>query len=189
MDEETARTFQSIDLNTQKLRKLINEAITIQEILKNKNLEKTNIQLDEILKSVIKGYNQKITYKKLELGVSIPKTIVKANGENIKMLIDIILDNAVKFSLPKGKITINLKNNDNEAVLSIKDKGIGIEKNKLKYIFKLFNKVSGVLTYDYEGAGLGLFTAKRIIEAHNGNVKIKSAANSGTEIIITLPKN
>ncbi|MDO8897084.1 MAG: ATP-binding protein, partial [Bacteroidales bacterium] len=97
-------------------------------------------------------------------------------------------DNAVKYT-EKGfiKITVSINKENNKAIIIIKDSGIGIDSNYLPHIFEAFRQESLGYTRQYQGAGLGIPLAKRMIDKMGGSFKITSEKSIGTEITIVFP--
>lgn len=102
-----------------------------------------------------------------------------------------LLDNAVKYSTDKIKISVRLRNlSDKQIQISIRDSGIGLKETETRKIFKRFYRVSNDLTQRRKGTGLGLFIVESVIKTHGGSIKAKSAGEGrGTTFIIRLPKN
>jgi len=107
------------------------------------------------------------------------------NKGQLHQVISHILLNAVQSINKKGSVSINTKTENNQLKLLVKDSGCGISKENLLKIFDPFFTTKEV----GEGTGLGMSTAIRIIEDHNGKIKYKSEINKGTEVIISLPIN
>jgi signal transduction histidine kinase len=97
------------------------------------------------------------------------------------------LDNAIKYSGEKVKIDITYFKIGNNAVFSVKDNGIGIPAAHLKQIFDKFHRVPTGNMHNVKGTGLGLSYVKYIVEAHGGNVSVKSEINAGSEFIVSIP--
>lgn len=98
-----------------------------------------------------------------------------------------LLSNAIKFNKPKGNIFVNINSDEDNVIVSIKDEGIGIPKDKLNCIFERFEQVKSKMKNEQEGSGMGLYIVKSLIEIHGGTIKAYSDKN-GSEIRFTLPK-
>ncbi len=122
--------------------------------------------------------------KQLELE-AIPLMLL--DRPKISFAIKQILDNAFKFSADVGTVAISLKAMDNEALLVVRDNGIGIAKKDQAKIFEKFYQVDHQQTGQIRGFGLGLFYAREFIKLHGGSIAIKSEPGHGTEVVITLP--
>jgi len=117
--------------------------------------------------------------------VTIPVLI---EPEYLKKALIHLLDNAIKYT-KQGSITLQLSydREEHKACISVIDTGIGIPKEKFDVIFIDFRQVSEGLTREYEGNGLGLAIAKRLIEALSGNISVSSIVNKGSTFTISLP--
>ena len=98
-----------------------------------------------------------------------------------------ILSNAIKFTPENGFIDVSINSTESEVVVSIKDSGVGIPKDKLDVIFDRFGQVEGSFNRKSEGSGIGLSLVKNLVELHGGNIKVYSKINEGTEFIFTIP--
>jgi DNA-binding response OmpR family regulator len=98
-----------------------------------------------------------------------------------------LLSNAFKFTPEGGTIVFSVVKQSKEIVLSIKDSGIGIVKERLEKIFDRFYQVDGSHTRKQEGTGLGLALTKELVELHKGKIEVDSDEGKGSTFIVTLP--
>ncbi len=109
----------------------------------------------------------------------------------IRQVITNLLNNAIKYSPPESKIIFSARYEPEFFIIDVEDEGPGIPKEELEHIFKDFYRAQNVM--ETEGSGLGLSIAKKIVEAHNGQIKIEDLGNdqgnSGTRFTVILPCN
>lgn len=118
-----------------------------------------------------------------------PNLIVSGNIEQIKQVIMIFLDNAIKYTDKKGKINLVLNKAHNKINLSVINTGKGIPEEHISKIFNRFYRTDKSRARDSGGYGLGLAIAKAIVEQHNGKISVKSIVDKETTFTIELPKN
>ena len=114
------------------------------------------------------------------LKLPIDRTIVRQVFVNI-------LSNALKYSSTKSPITIDLHRKGHYVAVSIKDKGIGIAKRDMQFVFQRFFRSSEAQRIDTKGSGLGLYIVKKLIEACSGHIKVSSKQNRGSIFTMLLP--
>lgn len=136
----------------------------------------------ESLSSVIQRKNIKL---KIEKPNSIPQ--VKFDRDKIILVLQNLLENAVKYTPEHGRIEINIKKLKKYLQISIKDNGVGIPEEDQEKLFSKFFRAKNVIRMQTDGSGLGLFIVKNIIEKHGGEIVCKSQEGKGTEFIFTLP--
>ncbi|MGH9767018.1 MAG: sensor histidine kinase [Blastocatellia bacterium] len=113
---------------------------------------------------------------------------VSADVLRIKQLLLNLLDNAIKYTEPRGKITLGLKTEENVAILSVTDTGRGIPEEDLPHIFeRFFRRSAKTADRTAAGFGLGLSIVKWIVDSHGGRIEAKSKVGKGTEFIVRLP--
>ncbi|APH38092.1 hypothetical protein BHR79_00425 [Methanohalophilus halophilus] len=99
-----------------------------------------------------------------------------------------LLNNAIKFTAEKGKVSVTAKSGENETSISIIDNGIGIPEDKKEMIFEPFKQIDSAKNRRYEGTGLGLALVRNYVEMHGGNVRVESEEGKGSTFIFTIPQ-
>ena len=180
----------SISQSGQSLVVLLNNILDISKLDSNNMVvEFKELKINEIIQNVVDSFFKEFDLKGVKLvfsPISIPN--VYTDGSLLSKVVSIILSNAVKFT-EKGFVNINTSFDEksNTVILSIKDTGIGIDKVYIDKVFEPFRQESLGYTKSYQGAGLGLPLAKKILTKLNGGIKIESEKGVGTTIIITVP--
>ena len=148
-----------------------------------KNCKLTQIDLEEIILELFEKYSQKI-HISLHIDEN-EEYLIKGDKTLLKMALSNLIENSIKYKALK--IDIFLKKTKNKIILSVKDNGIGIPKDKLPFIFDEFYRVDESHNKNIKGFGLGLSIVKNILKAHNAKIKVQS--EKGVEFIIEFPIN
>jgi signal transduction histidine kinase len=112
---------------------------------------------------------------------------VEGDETRLRQLLLILLDNALKYTDPGGKVDISLDRVDGRARLAVSDTGVGIPPQDLPHIFDRFYRVDRAREHESGGTGLGLAIAKWIAQAHHGSIKVQSEVGRGTRFQVELP--
>jgi len=170
---------------------LIDDLLDVVRIEEGRRLYKLTLSnFEEVIQSVIESYQEKIRKKQIKFEFRVPSKKlpkIKIDTEKMPLAIQNLLDNAIRYNLPGGMITITLNSTEKEIEFSIEDTGIGIPENQQQNVFKKFFRGSNAVKMETEGNGLGLFIVKNIIEAHNGKIWFQSEEGKGTTFYFNLP--
>jgi two-component system phosphate regulon sensor histidine kinase PhoR len=147
---------------------------------------KTQSDLVKILESSLKTFALLIEDKKAKVRFDPAAAEIKINAdeEHLKAVFDNLLDNALKYSGDNCEIQISIKRNEGIVSITFKDNGIGIGSEHQEKIFDRFYRAQGGNLHDVKGFGLGLSYVKSMVEAHGGNIEVKSEKGKGSEFII-----
>ncbi|MCS6897774.1 MAG: HAMP domain-containing histidine kinase, partial [Nitrospira sp.] len=120
------------------------------------------------------------------LGTVMP-AVVQGDELRLRELLLNLVENAVKYSHPNGKVEISLVTDGQQAVLSVSDQGIGIPTEDLPKIFNRFYRSDNARTHTKKGTGLGLAICAWIAESHRGRIHVQSHVGRGSVFTVTLP--
>lgn len=193
LNSEQERAIKMISRNEENLNRLTSDLMDISKIKSNKfTLILEKIELNEIINNIIKDLKSLAKEKNIIISflplIGIPK--INADKLRIVQIMNNLISNALKFTPENGQINIELKNSDNNIVISIKDTGIGLATENLSKIFTPFSQVQNDLNRKYRGTGLGLSITKGIVEAHGGKIWAESPGEGqGSSFIFNLPIN
>jgi len=170
---------------------LVNDLLNVTSIEEGRYLlKKTSVNIKDVIRSSINLYKKEIRSKRIKFKLKEPKEQlpeVMADKEKINLVIENLLENAVRYTRLGGKIIITLKKYKKEIKFSIEDDGMGIPQSQQERVFTKFFRASNIVHVDTEGRGLSLYIVKNIIEAHKGRIWFKSKEGKGSKFYFTLP--
>ena len=147
--------------------------------------EKTRYRLDEQLRQALLYFEREWTEKNLELKLELPQTMFYQNPKLMMQIWLNLLSNAIKFTPPNGRIEVGLFKREKEISVSVKDSGIGMEKQVQRHIFDKFYQ--GDSSRSENGNGLGLAMVARIVKMGNGRIEVTSTPGKGSEFVVSFP--
>lgn len=190
-DHDNNRKFlQKIEQNVLNLAALIDDILEISRLEAGRGIAPfETVHLEEEVDRAIETLSARIKEKKIEIVKLGEPGACEIQGEpnHIYRALLNLLDNAVKYSDPGGKIEISCKANGKKLELSVKDYGVGIAAEHHPRIFERFYRVDKARSRELGGTGLGLSIVKHIMEIHGGRVELKSEAGRGAEFTLIFP--
>ena len=149
---------------TRRMKKMINDllSLTKEDYISKMNFE--NIDIENIVCEIYKDYEEiaEMQDKEFIFKSELENKIIVTDKNKLRQLILIFIDNAFKYTNEYDGIFINLKEEDNNIKLSIKDTGIGIKEDEIKYVFDRFFRSDAVRSKYIDGSGIGLSIAKML---------------------------
>ncbi len=184
LDSDAKEFIEYITTGARRMQQMVNDLLALSRIgTKGKEFVPTNIErilriVFENLHSLIEKNNAIITYD------SMPTIMV--DDSQIIQLFQNLIDNAIKFRRKEiPNIIISSKRKNGEFLFSIKDNGIGIDKNQFKKLFIIFQRLHS--REKYPGTGIGLAICKKIVERHGGSIWVESEVDKGSTFFFTIP--
>lgn len=177
--------------SNERLIKIVNDLLDISKIeLGKMELKKSPCQIEELLESCYQEMKPEIERKNLEFifkkpEVSLPK--IEIDELKIRQVVLNLIDNAIRYTR-QGQIELCLQKKPNSILIFIKDTGEGLTKEEQKEIFEGFTRGSAGIDFFIEGAGLGLYVAKKYLDLHNGKIWAESKGKGeGSVFYVELP--
>jgi len=186
LNEEQIDALKKIDKNSKKLSELITAMLDISRI-EAQPVELMDIAISELIAEIKSENKNLIDDSGLNFTWQIePNLHLRSDPVKIKLIVRNLISNAVKFT-EKGEVVVEAQRQDDGIAISVTDTGIGIAPEGQQLIFDPFRQIEGHLTREHGGLGLGLYTAKRLLEFLNGKIEVKSAIGHGSTFSIWLP--
>jgi PAS domain S-box-containing protein len=190
-DPIIAQAGNIIDRQVGVMVKLVDDLLDISRITKGKlRLTKEDVELRTIVNYAAESARPLIDARKHEFSVVIPTRPlwVEADPARLEQVIVNLLNNAAKYTDVGGLIRLSVEQVGEDAVVRVKDNGVGIAPELLPHVFELFTQVDGSLGRSYGGLGIGLALARNLVEMHDGRLQAVSAGlGQGCEFTIKLP--
>lgn len=191
--ESSAQMTSYLKEGVSRLLKLVDNIVEVSLLESgNQDILLSRIDLNLLIQNNTADWHEQASLSNIKLKTFLVpgELFIEANEEKLLRALKELIDNAIKYGVENGKLVISTSEHENEIKLQILDDGIGIERDSLKKIFELFEQVEEVgYTRKYEGAGLGLSLANKLISFMNGRMNIVSQINEGTIITISFPKS
>lgn len=189
-DPETKQLIATAARQIDILRRLLDDLLNVSRLTRGSiSVDKEPLDLRNIVQSVVESTTQIVKDSGTRLVVSAPAAPVPVLGDHIRLHQAVLnlVKNATEYSQPQGEIFLELRPDGAHAVLIVRDKGAGIEKEMLPRLFNLFSRV-GPVKQKPKGLGVGLYLVKKIVDLHGGTVAVRSdGLGTGTEFTIRLP--
>ncbi len=170
------------------LSKQLNNLLYLQEV-RSTTLNRVPLRLHEWLQPLLNEMNRCAMHVGLQLHIQLNEVApLDADARALELVVRNLLDNAIKFTPVGGQISLSLHDEPGRVLLRVEDTGCGIPPEALEKIFLPFYQVDSSLARPYPGSGLGLAIVRHIVEAHGGQVTVRSVINHGSVFTVMLPR-
>jgi two-component system NtrC family sensor kinase len=167
---------------------LIGDLLDLGRLETGLDLTLTACSLNDIIIQVVENAQMAIQDKKLNLDLNLleEECFVQGDRKRLHQAFNNLVNNAIKYTSEKGKITIRINKKDGQIITQVEDTGVGISPGDQPYVFDKFFRSDQVMD-NFQGSGLGLSIVKSVVERHNGRIWLFSAPEKGTTFTVVLP--
>ncbi|MFM7424529.1 MAG: ATP-binding protein [Elainella sp.] len=187
----TARALETIERNARLQTQLIENLLLISRLsLGNLLLDKRSVDLRPVIEAALQIVQPGAAAKAIHLQADLDPAVGPIHGDSdrLRQVIENLLSNAVKFTPQSGQIEIRLAQQDDSAIIQVKDTGEGIPADMLPHIFDDFRQADSSTTRKHGGLGLGLAIVRQLVELHGGQIRAESQGKGqGATFTVTLP--
>jgi two-component system, OmpR family, phosphate regulon sensor histidine kinase PhoR len=187
-DPDAGRRFaERIARETERLDVLARDLLDLSRVERG-TLDVEPVDLVGLVKEVVGGYADRAEERHIGLDTELqPGVAMRGDRAQLGLLLSNLIDNALRYTAPKGMVCVRLDAAEGRAVLQVADNGEGIPAGELPRIFERFYRVDKARTRQTGGTGLGLAIVRHVAEAHGGTVRVDSELAQGSTFTVTLP--
>jgi signal transduction histidine kinase len=189
-DEARARALESLERNSRMQAQLINDLLDVSRASRGKlQLEMRLVDLKNVVTAAAESVSEAMERKHLDLQLRLQPAYVAGDEARLQQIVTNLLTNAVQFTPIDGRITVTLRVEDGDAVLSVEDTGAGIDPSFVPFVFDQFRQGEAGLARKHSGLGLGLAVVKQLVTLHDGSVTVASEGlGRGATFTVRLPR-
>jgi two-component system phosphate regulon sensor histidine kinase PhoR len=188
--EKAVAFLNTIHQNAGRLSRLVDDLLTLSAIeLGEAKLFLETVDTARILEQTLALIAPKASEKGVTIVPDIATTLppIRADRDRLAQIFLNLLDNAVKFSLPEGKVIVSVASEQGWVAIQIADSGVGIPREEIPRLGERFYRADKARSRELGGTGLGLSIVKHLLQAHGGSMAIESAPGRGTTVSLRFP--
>ena len=189
---DPARLYALIDRQTHRLVHLVDDLLDVARITRGHiQLQREVVNLTTLVRNVVEASRVRLEERRHTVTVELPEASLEVDGDPLRLeqIVSNLLENAIKYTEPGGRIALHLSAEGSEIVLTVRDTGIGLNPEDREAIFELFTQIDTSLARTSGGLGIGLTVVKRLVTLHGGRIEVHSAGKGrGSEFIVHLPR-
>ncbi len=181
------RFAEQLEREAFRLSRIVSDLLDLSRLETGDELDE-EVGLDQVVKEERDRFEDAAREGGLTLSIGLrPVSPVRGSARDLSLLVRNLVDNAIRYTRPGGRVDVTLSGQGEEVVLSVADTGVGIPTRELPRIFERFYRVDRARSRETGGTGLGLSIVKHVIENHGGTVNVTSELGRGTCFEVRLP--
>jgi PAS domain S-box-containing protein len=185
------RSREMMERQVQHLVRLVDDLLDVSRVMRGKIvLRKEPVELASVVARAVETAQPLVEAQRHELAIDLPSESLLLDADPVRLaqVVGNLLTNAAKYTEPNGRIRLTARRDGDEAVLRLRDSGIGIAADMLPHVFDLFVQVDHAASRSQGGLGIGLTLVKNLVEMHRGRVEAHSPGlGKGSEFVVRLP--
>jgi PAS domain S-box-containing protein len=186
--DERATYINAVLGEIERMMGLISELLDVSRIETNRlQIHPQPIPWLEFIQARVSAFQVQHPNRELRVALTADETIVTADPDRMRQVVDNLLSNALKYSADGTNIDVVVEASNGEMHTAVTDHGIGIPRDEIPQLFERFHRARNVSSRYYGGLGLGLYIARAIVEAHGGSISVESDEGRGSTFTMTLP--
>jgi two-component system phosphate regulon sensor histidine kinase PhoR len=188
--EHRGRFLEIILDHARRLAQLTDDLLELSQIEADRmELEIRPVLVAKLIESCVETTRPRAAEKQLTLSIDCPPGLPEISGDRRRLaeVLQNLLDNAVQYTGPGGRITVSARPEGGNVVITVSDTGIGIPQADQARIFERFYRVDAARSREVGGTGLGLSIAKHLVEAHSGRIWVESEVGAGSRFSFSVP--
>jgi len=190
-DSKRENFYKLLKSNIQRMNDLLGELILVAKIERGEiELQFQQVSILKLVQDLIFSFQPALKKKNINLNFSFSENLpqlVRTDASKLKIILENLLENAIKYTPPRGRIDIVLKEEKGKLIFEVEDNGIGIPKRDQKLIFRKFYRSDKAREMGTQGVGLGLYIVKNFVDQLNGKIYFHSQLKKGTTFVVEIP--
>ncbi len=188
LNDVQGQAINVIARNARTLSRILNNLLYLQEV-RSTEIRRVPVVIHDVLQEVIADMQSLARSANVALSASLqPTAVYYGDPIGIGQALRALIDNAIKFTPASGRVDVTLIDEPSRVLVRVEDTGIGIPAEAQEKIFLPFYQIDDTLARPYSGAGLGLAIARHVVEAHGGQLTVRSIVNAGSTFTVVLPR-
>jgi signal transduction histidine kinase len=184
------RSVEAITRNAERLNRLVQNLLDYSRVQDRRAYARVDLDVVEICRAALDlvAHLADTGEVSVDLAVCCEPVTVSGDPQELSLVVDNLVNNAVKYTRPGGTVRVGVECDDSRVRIRVRDSGLGISEADQVHLFSAFHRSSNPEALSIPGTGLGLAISRRIVESHGGRIEVESAIGQGSTFTLSLPR-